>query len=78
VAYRALIRKFMLAWVCMEVNGTSMHHSDVILCVGAGLMIGINGARSFCPNAKGIHVIIDPASSLTIRASAYCWALIAF
>jgi len=48
----------------------AMHHSDVILAVGARFDDRvINGASKFCPNAKIIHVDIDPASiSKTIRA----------
>ena len=41
----------------------AMHHSDVILAVGARFDDRvINGAAKFCPNAKIIHVDIDPAS----------------
>lgn len=41
----------------------AMHHSDVILAVGARFDDRvINGASKFCPNAKIIHVDIDPAS----------------
>ncbi len=48
----------------------AMHHSDVILAVGARFDDRvINGAKRFCPNAKIIHVDIDPASiSKTIKA----------
>ncbi|MCD4866564.1 MULTISPECIES: acetolactate synthase 3 large subunit [Pseudomonas] len=48
----------------------AMHHSDVILAVGARFDDRvINGATRFCPNAKIIHVDIDPASiSKTIKA----------
>lgn len=48
----------------------AMHHSDVIIAVGARFDDRvINGASKFCPNAKIIHVDIDPASiSKTIRA----------
>jgi acetolactate synthase-1/2/3 large subunit len=48
----------------------TMHHSDVILCVGARFDDRvINGASRFCPGAKIIHVDIDPASiSKTIKA----------
>ena len=47
-----------------------MHHSDVILAVGARFDDRvINGATKFCPNAKIIHIDIDPASiSKTIKA----------
>ncbi len=41
----------------------AMHHSDVILAVGARFDDRvINGAAKFCPNAKIIHIDIDPAS----------------
>ena len=48
----------------------AMHHSDVILAVGARFDDRvINGAQKFCPNAKIIHIDIDPASiSKTIKA----------
>jgi acetolactate synthase-1/2/3 large subunit len=48
----------------------AMHHSDVILAVGARFDDRvINGASKFCPNAKIIHIDIDPASiSKTIKA----------
>lgn len=48
----------------------TMHHADVILAVGARFDDRvINGASKFCPNAKIIHIDIDPASiSKTIKA----------
>ena len=48
----------------------AMHHADVIVAVGARFDDRvINGASKFCPNAKIIHVDIDPASiSKTIKA----------
>jgi len=48
----------------------TMHHADVILAVGARFDDRvINGAAKFCPNAKIIHIDIDPASiSKTIKA----------
>ncbi|SDT87154.1 acetolactate synthase 3 large subunit [Halopseudomonas salegens] len=48
----------------------SMHHADVIMAVGARFDDRVvNGAAKFCPNARFIHVDIDPASiSKTIRA----------
>ncbi|AYC31695.1 acetolactate synthase 3 large subunit [Pseudomonas cavernae] len=48
----------------------AMHHADVILAVGARFDDRvINGPSKFCPNAKIIHVDIDPASiSKTIKA----------
>ncbi|HDZ55774.1 MAG TPA: acetolactate synthase 3 large subunit [Pseudomonas xinjiangensis] len=62
-----------IGWLGMHGSYTanvSMHHSDVILCVGARFDDRvINGASKFCPNAKVIHIDIDPASiSKTIRA----------
>ncbi len=52
------------------VANLAMHHADVILAVGARFDDRvINGASKFCPNAKIIHIDIDPASiSKTIRA----------
>ncbi|MGB3609473.1 MAG: acetolactate synthase 3 large subunit [Cellvibrio sp.] len=42
---------------------TAMHHSDVILAVGARFDDRVtNTVSKFCPNAKIIHVDIDPAS----------------
>lgn len=48
----------------------SMHHSDVILAVGMRFDDRVtNDVKKFCPNAKIIHIDIDPASiSKTIRA----------
>lgn len=48
----------------------TMHHSDVILAVGARFDDRVtNGISKFCPNAKVIHIDIDPASiSKTIKA----------
>lgn len=43
----------------------TMHHADVILAVGARFddrVINGEDASKFCPNAKVIHVDIDPAS----------------
>jgi acetolactate synthase-1/2/3 large subunit len=62
-----------VGWLGMHGSFTanvSMHHSDLVLCVGARFDDRvINGASKFCPNAKIIHVDIDPASiSKTIRA----------
>ncbi len=47
-----------------------MHHSDVILAVGMRFDDRVtNDINKFCPNAKIIHIDIDPASiSKTIRA----------
>ena len=50
----------------------AMHHSDVILAVGARFddrVINGETAAKFCPNAKVIHIDIDPASiSKTVKA----------
>ena len=48
----------------------TMHHADVILAVGARFDDRVvNGPAKFCPNAKIIHIDIDPASiSKTIKA----------
>src|SRR5690606_38033338 len=41
----------------------AMHHADVILAVGARFDDRVtNTPKKFCPNAKIIHVDIDPAS----------------
>lgn len=52
-----------------EANMT-MHNSDVILAVGARFDDRVtNNTQKFCPNAKIIHIDIDPASiSKTINA----------
>lgn len=50
----------------------AMHHADVILAVGARFddrVINGENAAKFCPNAKIIHIDIDPASiSKTVKA----------
>ncbi|GGO77884.1 acetolactate synthase [Marinobacterium nitratireducens] len=48
----------------------AMHHSDLILCVGARFDDRVtNGVDKFCPTAKIIHIDIDPASiSKTVKA----------
>ena len=48
----------------------AMHHCDVLLAVGARFDDRITNTPSmFCPNAKIIHIDVDPASiSKTIRA----------
>lgn len=48
----------------------AMHHSDVILAIGMRFDDRVtNDVKKFCPNAKIIHIDIDPASiSKTIRA----------
>ncbi|MGP1606783.1 MAG: acetolactate synthase 3 large subunit [Moraxella sp.] len=52
-----------------EANMT-MHHSDVILAVGARFDDRVtNNVKKFCPNATIIHIDVDPASiSKTINA----------
>lgn len=49
---------------------TAMHHSDVILALGARFDDRVtNNVKKFCPNATILHVDIDPASiSKTIDA----------
>jgi acetolactate synthase-1/2/3 large subunit len=48
----------------------AMHHSDLILAVGARFDDRVtNNTKKFCPDAKVIHIDIDPASiSKTITA----------
>jgi acetolactate synthase-1/2/3 large subunit len=48
----------------------AMHHSDLILAVGARFDDRVtNGLDKFCPTAKIIHIDIDPASiSKTVKA----------
>jgi acetolactate synthase-1/2/3 large subunit len=52
-----------------EANMT-MHHSDVILCIGARFDDRVtNSPAKFCPDAKIIHIDIDPAAiSKTVMA----------
>mgnify|MGYP000210992694 FL=1 len=52
-----------------EANMT-MHNADVILCIGARFDDRVtNNPAKFCPNAKVIHIDIDPATiSKTIMA----------
>jgi acetolactate synthase I/II/III large subunit len=46
----------------LEAN-LAMHHSDLIICVGARFDDRITGRLSdFCPHAEKIHLDIDPAS----------------
>ena len=41
----------------------AMHHSDLILAIGVRFDDRVtNNTRKFCPNAKVIHIDIDPAS----------------
>lgn len=48
----------------------AMHHSDVILCIGARFDDRVtNNTAKFCPDAKIIHIDIDPAAiSKTVMA----------
>lgn len=48
----------------------AMHHSDLILAVGARFDDRVtNGVDKFCPTARIVHIDIDPASiSKTIQA----------
>jgi len=48
----------------------SMHHSDLIFCVGARFDDRVtNGLDKFCPTAKIVHIDIDPTSiSKNVRA----------
>jgi acetolactate synthase I/II/III large subunit len=52
-----------------EANMT-MHHSDLIICVGARFDDRVtNNTAKFCPDAKIIHIDIDPAAiSKTVMA----------
>lgn len=52
-----------------EANMT-MHHSDLIVCIGARFDDrATNNVSKFCPTAKVVHVDIDPTSiSKTVRA----------
>ena len=71
-AYPGTDRQFvgMLGMHGSYTANMTMHNADVILAVGARFDDRvINGAAKFCPNAKIIHVDIDPASiSKTIKA----------
>jgi len=71
-AYPGTDRQFvgMLGMHGSYTANLAMHHADVILAVGARFDDRvINGPAKFCPNAKIIHVDIDPASiSKTIKA----------
>ncbi|MFJ3484719.1 acetolactate synthase 3 large subunit [Pseudomonas sp. NPDC090202] len=71
-AYPGTDRQFvgMLGMHGSYTANLTMHHSDVILAVGARFDDRvINGAPRFCPGAKIIHIDIDPASiSKTIKA----------
>jgi len=46
----------------LEAN-LAMHHADLVICVGARFDDRVTGRlKDFCPNAKKIHLDIDPAS----------------
>jgi acetolactate synthase-1/2/3 large subunit len=49
---------------------TAMHHADVVFCVGARFDDRVtSNTKKFCPDARFIHIDIDPASiSKNIRA----------
>ncbi|MDG1580790.1 acetolactate synthase 3 large subunit [Pseudomonas sp. GOM6] len=73
-AYPGTDRQFvgMLGMHGSYTANLAMHHADVILAVGARfddrVINGETGAK-FCPNAKIIHIDIDPASiSKTVKA----------
>ena len=71
-AYPATDKRFlgMLGMHGTFEANTAMHHSDVILAVGARFDDRVtNTVSKFCPSAKIIHIDIDPASiSKTIAA----------
>jgi acetolactate synthase-1/2/3 large subunit len=48
----------------------AMHHADLVLCVGARFDDRVTGDLDhFCPNAKIVHIDIDPASLNRIVAA---------
>src|SRR5690606_15703532 len=71
-AYPATDKRFvgMLGMHGTFEANTAMHHSDVILAIGARFDDRVtNTVSKFCPNAKIIHIDIDPASiSKTVTA----------
>jgi len=73
-AYPGTDRQFlgMLGMHGSYTANLAMHHADVILAIGARFddrVINGDNAAKFCPNAKVIHVDIDPASiSKTVKA----------
>lgn len=71
-AYPGTDRQFlgMLGMHGMVEANTAMHHADVIFAVGARFDDRVtNTPRKFCPEAKIIHIDIDPASiSKTVAA----------
>jgi len=65
--------KQSLGWLGMHgtyESNMAMHHSDLILCIGARFDDRVtNATDKFCPGARIIHVDIDPASiSKTVTA----------
>jgi acetolactate synthase-1/2/3 large subunit len=73
-AYPGTDRQFvgMLGMHGSYTASLTMHHADVMLAVGARFddrVIKGDDASKFCPNAKVIHIDIDPASiSKTVKA----------
>ena len=71
-AYPATDRRFlgMLGMHGFYEANMAMHHSDVILAVGARFDDRVtNTVSKFCPSAKIIHIDVDPASiSKTVAA----------
>lgn len=71
-AYPGMDRQFlgMLGMHGTYEANTAMHHSDVILAVGARFDDRVtNTVSKFCPTAKIVHIDIDPASiSKTVTA----------
>ena len=55
----------------LEAN-LAMHHADLVICVGARFDDRVTGKlASFCPNARKIHIDIDPASiNRTVKVDA--------
>lgn len=65
--------KQSIGWLGMHgtyESNMAMHHSDLILCVGARFDDRVtNATEKFCPGARIVHIDIDPASiSKTINA----------
>src|SRR5690606_1002885 len=49
--------------ICTYEANMAMHHADMILAIGARFDDRVtNHAGKFCPNAKIIHIDVDPAS----------------
>ena len=62
-----------LGWLGMHgtyESNMAMHHSDLILCIGARFDDRVtNATEKFCPGARIVHIDIDPASiSKTVDA----------